>query len=415
MTAAGPEAAFARLRRDLLRRRWAGIEPLLRVELAGIAALLGVFEFWQLRIRYAGIAFAHHDARGTTDAAWRVGIDLAALLLVTCVLAGFAAAAAHRRRLDHGGGPGLAWAGLPAPPHLIADHLAWESRLPASLSGLIGVPALIAASDVVPAMGLVVLAAGAAVTLVVSTRAGCAMALRLAPRAPQAPHDASRITAVLARVPVHSERRRLRAPAWRSGGPARALARKDARLLWRVPQTRARAGLALLLAAGAAMASVFVRDPSAAHVLALGCALAAVAAVGQTLLALAATDPWALLRTLPLSAAAAWRARASWAAGGLALILVALSPAVLRLTPDAYGTMLAFLTLAGAAVLVLAVNYAVTLYPHTDHADRLYGFSLGLAVVGSLMIPLLGWIVLISAVIHSARRLPRWWQLEHRA
>jgi len=34
------------------------------------------------------------------------------------------------------------------------------------------------------------------------------------------------------------------------------------------------------------------------------------------------------------------------------------------------------------------------------------------AVAASVMIPLSGWIVLLSAILHSARRLPHWSRLE---
>jgi len=61
------------------------------------------------------------------------------------------------------------------------------------------------------------------------------------------------------------------------------------------------------------------------------------------------------------------------------------------------------------------VNYSVTLFPRADHAQRVYGLSLGIAVVGSLLIPLVGWIVLLTAILHSARRLPRWPRLEEGA
>jgi hypothetical protein len=42
----------------------------------------------------------------------------------------------------------------------------------------------------------------------------------------------------------------------------------------------------------------------------------------------------------------------------------------------------------------------------------MYALSLGLSVAASLMIPLMGWFVLITGVIHSARRLGRWSRLE---
>jgi len=38
--------------------------------------------------------------------------------------------------------------------------------------------------------------------------------------------------------------------------------------------------------------------------------------------------------------------------------------------------------------------------------------TLSIAMAASLMIPLLGWILLLTAVIHSARRVPRWSRIE---
>ena len=44
--------------------------------------------------------------------------------------------------------------------------------------------------------------------------------------------------------------------------------------------------------------------------------------------------------------------------------------------------------------------------------DELKGDKLDPAKAGSLMIPLMGWLVLASAVFHSTRRLTRWSRLE---
>jgi hypothetical protein len=63
-------------------------------------------------------------------------------------------------------------------------------------------------------------------------------------------------------------------------------------------------------------------------------------------------------------------------------------------------------------IAALGVNYGVTLFPRADVAQRLLGLSLGLAVAASIMIPLSGWVVLLFAVAHSARRLTQWPRLE---
>ena len=68
--------------------------------------------------------------------------------------------------------------------------------------------------------------------------------------------------------------------------------------------------------------------------------------------------------------------------------------------------------LATVAITTLGVNYGVTLFPRADVAERLLGLSLGLAIAASVMLPLSGWIVLLTAVLHSARRLGHWSRLE---
>jgi hypothetical protein len=60
----------------------------------------------------------------------------------------------------------------------------------------------------------------------------------------------------------------------------------------------------------------------------------------------------------------------------------------------------------------LAVNYSLTLFPHAAVAQRLFNLALGVAIAVSLMIPMLGWVALLAALLHSARRLPRWGRSE---
>ena len=67
---------------------------------------------------------------------------------------------------------------------------------------------------------------------------------------------------------------------------------------------------------------------------------------------------------------------------------------------------------ATLAIAALGINYGVTLFPRADTAKRMLGLSLGLAVIASLMFPLAGWIVLLTAILHSSRRLSRWDRLE---
>jgi len=63
---------------------------------------------------------------------------------------------------------------------------------------------------------------------------------------------------------------------------------------------------------------------------------------------------------------------------------------------------------AAFAIGLLALNYGVSLYPRGAEADRLFALTLAIALSASLMITLLGWLVLLAAIVHSARRVPRW-------
>jgi len=50
----------------------------------------------------------------------------------------------------------------------------------------------------------------------------------------------------------------------------------------------------------------------------------------------------------------------------------------------------------------------VSLFPRAAEAERLFALSIAIALAASLMIPLLGWIVLLVALLHSSRRVSRW-------
>ena len=82
------------------------------------------------------------------------------------------------------------------------------------------------------------------------------------------------------------------------------------------------------------------------------------------------------------------------------------------MSPDAHRLFLVWLGLATFCVGLLGANYGVTLFPRADVGGRMLLLSLGLAMAASLMIPLLGWVLLLTAVLHSLRRLPRWSRLE---
>jgi hypothetical protein len=107
-----------------------------------------------------------------------------------------------------------------------------------------------------------------------------------------------------------------------------------------------------------------------------------------------------------------WGARVAWAALFAAALVLGHAVAARGLGRPALQLFLTWTGLAAFTVAVLGANYAVTLFPRVEQARRLLGLSLALAVAASIMIPLMGWIVLLTAVLHSLRRVPRWTRLE---
>lgn len=402
-----PAPAFRRMQRALVRRRLALIEPRLRIEIAVLAALVWGFVFWQARI---GLHAAAHD-RGPQG----VALVLLAVWLVLALVGGALAATRLWRQL--GLGPaGPPWLVLPVQPAVLLRHLAWEARLHALWGVALAPPFLVAATGLVPVWWLPLLAAALLWMSLEAARAGCAVAWRLALRGVAERSDApplARLLATAARRDPRAARRRAR---WRRPGTSGALLAKDLTVAWRAPATRRR----LLVAVGAGVLSALVwllpLEPPLARLAAFALALYAAAAFGEFLIALAGEDPFPLIRALPLRVAALWRVRAGLAgAGALALTAAHFFAAARVLPPEPLHLFLWWTALAAAAIGVLAVNYGLTLFPRAPVAHRMFALSLGLAMAASLMIPLSGWVVLATAVAHSARRLPRWPRLEDTA
>ena len=81
------------------------------------------------------------------------------------------------------------------------------------------------------------------------------------------------------------------------------------------------------------------------------------------------------------------------------------------LAPMALGVLLVWIVAASLAITLLGVHYGMTL-GNAPLAQRFLTLALAISMAASIMIPLLGWILLLTAVIHSARRVPRWSRLE---
>jgi len=392
-------AAFARLERSLLRRRWAAIEPVLRFEIAALVAFLCASLFWRMRLRLGSIAFAHGPWAAAADGA----LALAGLALAGGALCG----ARHALRLAPGS-PAPPWLALPIPPVEIHRHLARTSRPLALWAAAPAVAILAAGVGIVPGVALLAFAGGFGIVLDRAARLGCAAAFGLALLRTE-PHpgcDATtRVLAVAAR-PVRAARSG--AARWRGDGAFAAFLRKDALLARRPGAARGRLVPPLVFGALSVLVWTAPIAPGAVSTVALALTLMAAAGVAGWIVALAASDPFPVVRSLPLGPGVVWGTRVTWAALGAVTLAAGqalgadLSPAPSATAPVA-GT-----ALVALAIGVLGANYAITLFPRADHAERILGIALAISITASLMIYYLGWALLLAALLHSARRLPRW-------
>jgi hypothetical protein len=398
-------SAFRDLESALLRRRFQQLDPVLRLEIAAIAALVAAFVGWQLRIPLDGIARS-----GGSGAAARA---LALRLLGLALLAAIAAGARYARRLRGPDRPEPAWLALPLPPPAIARHLAWDARrvVPWALVPALG--ALGAAVGLVPTPLLLLIAAAFVALLVPAGHAGCAIAVLLATPGTAAAGGVEapwpdRIERSLALGPPETRAPRRSRARWRHEAPWRALWRKDLLIALRTAPVLVRGRSLIVVMALSALVWRLPVEPAFAHLAAFALALTAGALLAGWLIELAGADPFATLRGLPLGAAPVWGSRAAWAlagAGALAALHALARPA---LAPPALAVFLVWIAGAALALGVLGAQLGITLHPRADHARRVLGMSLFVAVAASLMIPLLGWMLLFAALLHSAFGLRRW-------
>lgn len=407
MTATPPPLtiAFRDLERALTRRRWAALGRVVQVELAAIALLIAAFCAWQVRIPLDGMA----RNAGSGTAAFVVALLLAAL----AALAAVAVAARYSGRLRSGArpGPGAAWLALPIPPRVLERHLRWDAR---RIAGWALVPALgvvAAAIGLVPASRLVPLAAGFALALWAAARGGAALGFELARRWLPPPPPGARaarlhpVERALAVAPAGTASR-LTPARWRRLPAWWALALKDLLLSRRPTPAQGRARNALIVMVLSALAWRLPAPPGVARSAAYVLALAAGVTLAEWLAELGGADPFAVLRTLPVGLTSLWLARAVAAALGAAL-LVALNALAFPALPA--GLERAFLAWAAGAAFALGLlgaQLGLSLAPRADHAQRVLGVTLGVVAAASLMMPLLGWLVLLAALVHSATRLP---------
>lgn len=399
-------AAFRFLRHRLTRRRLSQLDLRLKLELALLAALSAGFVFWQVRGAFASVA--------VQGGAGAVLGALAVAWLALAAIAATSVAVRHARRL-RAGPPGPAWLSLPVDERALARHLAWDTGVVESWIVVPAVGIWSAAWGYLPWTWSLALLPPQAFVLLIACRSGASVGQRIAVLGMRAPRAFRNLSALLAEAGSRPRARRGSPARWMSCPAWVALSLKDLLVTARVGGVRRHLAISLVFWLLSVLAW---RLPSPPHMLDLDWAAAFVlallgsAVLGEWLVSLSGVDPFQALRTLPIGVAQLWSARFALALAGAALLLTMHAIGGAHLTPHALRLFLAWVGGATLAIAALAVNYGVTLFPRADIAQRLLGLSLGMAVAVSLMIPLLGWIVLLSAVLHSARRLSRWARLE---
>lgn len=395
--------AFRDLERTLTRRRLTRLDPLMRGELVILALLIAGFLFWQVRVPLDGLVRARGPLSG--------GAAVGAVWLGLAALAALLAGARHARRL-RAKPDGPEWLALPLEPAVLERHLAWGSRAHALWVAVPALGVLVAAIGLLPAWWLVLLGAGFAWLLLEAGRVGCALGYRVALRAAERRPGLSPIERLLAVAAPRVDRSRLPPARWRRVPGWLALAGKDLLVTLRHGPTRHAAMLPLALWMASLLAWCLPGEPALRHAVAFALALLAAAALAEWLAMLAGSDPFAALRVLPVGVLSAWAARFVWAVAGALVLVAGQAVAARELAPHARLVLMVWSGGAALAIATLGVNYGVTLFPRADVARRMLGLSLALAMAASVMIPLSGWIVLLTAVLHSARRLPRWSRIE---
>jgi len=394
--------SFHRLERALVRRRIEAIDPLLRLEVAALATLSAGFVFWQARIPL------HAQVRDAGPIAFAVAAAVTWVFLG--VLAAGLAGTGMARSL-RAGPDGPPWLHLPIESQTIARHLEWNARGQAFPLLVPAAGFMVAGLDLVPWWWLPLIAATGIAVLFTGAALGSRLAVRFVAAGLPGTHLPPLVRALAARGPV-AARRGVPGARWRSGPPWLAIWRKDRRLLARASRARRMFPAAV----GFAILSLFAwRLPADVHLerfAAFALALLAAAAFAEWLVEITGSDPFAVLRHLPVGLADVWSARALWVACGAVSLVAAHTLASLAVTGVANPVFLVWLFLATLCIGLLGVHYGITLFGRTEDATRMLALSLGLAVAGSIMIPMVGWLLLLTAVLHSTRRLHRWSRLE---
>ena len=399
MNSIAEHRAFSALESALTRRRHQAMDPWLRAELALLALTLCAVLFWQLRVPLDGLA----RARGPWAA-----VTIACLLMVVIAAAAGGLTLVRLVRALRGRPAGPAWLALPCDPAALEAHFAWNARTLAPLAVLPAATVLIALMGLVHPGWILTLALIFVTLALLAVRGAFALGTRLAVPREAPPQSLPHLTHTLSapRAAPRAARRHARATA--SGGAWLAMLTQDARLTGHSPAARARATSLLLLAAIAALPWFAPWAPRLALAAAFALSLVAAAACAEWAIAVSALHPAAILRSLPLGVARFWGTRMLWISLGAAVLVAIQTPSAHRLEPAAVRVYVVWLAAAALLIGTLGANLAVTLHPRGDYAGRVLSLWLALAMVASFIIPLLGWVLVLTATIHSARRLPRW-------
>jgi hypothetical protein len=397
-------AAFRALRARLLARRAAEMGPRLWLVTLALAACIGAFTYWQVRVPLDG-ALRHGGASGAT---LRLGVTLALGVLGAGVIA-------HARQVTLASAPpGPEWLALPVEPRWVEQHLAREAALPALTVIVPMAAAWIAGLGLLSPLTLLALAVASALAFALVTRLACALALRApgpmlrmgAPtHAPSRRLPAAWRALVSARRPVHTARQAT--PRFRTEPRWRALSRLDRAVSLRAGSPRARLAFTALALVSSVVAWFVGADPREERAQAFAGFSLACAMLGAWAAWRAAADPPSAVRPLPLTLADAWLARAlpMFALLGATLVLHATVPAVpwfARL-----GLALSW-TLPALLVPLFGLHLGLSLAGKPLAAENLYYGWLGAGLIASLAIPLFGWAILGAGFIHATRRVTRW-------
>lgn len=390
-------AAFARLEQRLAARRLAKLDLRSRAVFLALAALLAGFFYWQVRVPLDGFV----RQRGAEGGVLWLGVALLGW-------AGIAGAITWwRQDALLGRLPGSEWLALPVDPARVMRHLLAEARLPAAAVIPLALVTIVAGVGLLPVWWLALLAAAFVVAWLECTRIAAAAARRLV-----LVHAAHPALAPGVRLLASSRRPatlRRRPPArWRSEPAWRSLQRLDLALTRVAAGPRTRMAFALALV-GLGLAAWFAEaDALQRRALAFAAFLPASSLLGAWAIHRVCADPAPAMRPLPIGLWDAWRAR-------IATIALVATAAVLLNVALAHGlgvgarlgTALVWEACA-LAVATLGLQYGLTLHPRADAAENLYFGWLGVVLMASWMIPLLGWAVLVVGLAHSGLRLRRW-------